>query len=138
MPVGRKSIVTPVVPVVKDLMDYLGDQLRSRLIVSAIEICYVCLCDGNTGVLEKDLLEHQEPGDHPNCHRHAGYNNQKNSDSRQGPHRRDSGGDEGPMEKNIGRSMGEITMNQIGRSKMPESRSPVASGMESSMPEQQR
>lgn len=39
VPVGRESIVVRVAPVVEDLVDDLGDQLRSRLFFVVEEFC---------------------------------------------------------------------------------------------------
>lgn len=65
-PITRQRFVGRVVPVVKDLVDDLGDLRRlSRFLEGAVEVGIgdFALGDGDAGVLEEDVDEGEDVGD---------------------------------------------------------------------------
>ena len=64
VPVGREGFVARVVPVVKDLVDDLGDVLLSGVVVVVlVEVEGFALGYGDAGVVEEYFLEDEDSTD---------------------------------------------------------------------------
>jgi hypothetical protein len=63
VPVRRQRLVPRVFPIVEDLVNNFWYQLRARLVRAGVGGSDLGLADGNAGVLQEDLLEHEQARD---------------------------------------------------------------------------